>query len=180
MKPCLFIKIILLAFCCSNLGSFDTQADNTRNSTLFTEINKVQDPLTLYAELIAESVSAGNYLKLKIWGRLLKGHHIYSITPQGEFTPDPTKLLILKKGFLPISDLIESEPAVIEDRAFDLALKVHKNDFWLEQSFEVVEGVDHRLRKVKGVLLYQVCDNLICSLPLEKEFSAAIATKPNP
>lgn len=143
--------------------------------TFFEQNRVMKDPLTLYAELVPSSVkNTSDVLSLKLWGRLPQDYHIYSIEKQGEFAPPPTQLVVFSKLLHGLSPLKESEPKVVEDRAFDMLLKVHKNDFWLEKSYSIKGNNLPGEYVIPGALVYQVCDNLICSLPLEKAFKVSL------
>lgn len=135
------------------------------------------ETLSLYAEFIPETVSVGQELSLKLLGRLNQGYYIYSVDTQGEFAPVPTSFILSSDLFIARSQIMESGTITVYDEAFDQELSIHRNDFRLERRFQLADHAEPGSYQVEGVLFYQVCDNRICSLPLEKEFSARINIK---
>ena len=109
-----------------------------------------------------------------LYGRTQSGQHIYSIIPQGEFAPKPTEVKILQSVAIPISDMIESNPVLIYDDAFEETLAVHENDFWIQQTFKIKPENQPGEYPLEGFILYQVCDQKICSLRLKKSFYQSI------
>ena len=130
--------------------------------------------LELYAELSPRKPTIGEIVTLTLFGRVNPGKHIYSIHKQGEFSPEPTKIVFQTPGVRTIGRLEESAPKIIQDLAFDLNLAVHIDDFQLKQDISLMNNVPETFNEISGYLLYQICDNRICSLPLQKKFSIPI------
>jgi hypothetical protein len=125
----------------------------------------------IYAEAIPNEIRNGASVRLKLWGRVAENYHIYSIQSQGQFGPEPTQL-IMNTGWLAAeSDLTESETVWVQDTAFNERLRVHKNDFWLEQHFRLSKQKNQGDHELTGDLVYQICSLRICSLPLTKPFT---------
>lgn len=153
--------------------SFDLAGQNlpgfsgTNNSSL--QANRLVE---LFVEFEPSKAKKEERIKLKVWGRIKSGYHIYSVQNQGEFAPDPTQILILNGKLRALSNLAESSPIEVYDESFDQKLLVHKNDFWFEQEYELIDFLEEDNQTIKGLMIYQICDNRICSLPLKMEFQS--------
>lgn len=142
---------------------------------LFNEFTgKNEAKLEVFAEFKPATAKPGSVITLKVLGRISPGFHIYSVNSQGEFSPDPTKLILHSDEIFQAGTLKESKPIKIIDKAFNLELEVHKNDFWFEQDFHLSEVSKPGARSWRGYVLYQICDNRICSFPLERDFQVQL------
>ncbi len=138
------------------------------------------DPLTkleIYAEFEPDITTVNGLTTLLVFGRLTSGFHIYSIYPQGEFAPTPTKITLNSSRLKTASKLKESPTIQITDDAYNQSLRVHKNDFQLEQKFTVSKELKKGTYWIEAKLLFQICDSVICSLPLEKNFRVKLTIK---
>lgn len=122
-------------------------------------------------QLLATAFFEAGRLRLHLDGRVPEGYHLYSVAPQGPFGPQPTKLELTEPDLISLGELRESEPELIEDQALDERLWVHRGDFWVERDYRLPTETP---KQVRGFLLYQVCDNLICLNPVKQPFLAAI------
>ncbi|MDT8447140.1 MAG: protein-disulfide reductase DsbD family protein [bacterium] len=122
-------------------------------------------------ELLATLSQTNGQWLLHLDGRIPPGFHLYSIKAQGDLGPKPTQLILVEPKLTPIGPLVESEPQLIEDLALDERLWVHQGDFFIEQRYQ--KPVNGAL-PVRGFLLFQVCDNLICLNPIKQPFSARL------
>ncbi len=126
------------------------------------------------AEVFPAAISPGGLLTIRIVGRIEQDSHLYSIRPQGEFAPDPTKLIVTAGFLSPVSSTDESSTNLVIDDAFDLPLQVHKKDFWISRQYIVNKKTKPGSYHVAGYLLYQICSQRICSLPLKSRFNEKI------
>ncbi len=151
---------------------------NAQTSSLFGQRDKnAYSPgksLEAFVEFMPDHVKVNSLVTLKLWGRVAESFHIYSISSQGEYSPEPTQLIIEASPLVSHKPLSESETVWVEDEAFDERLKVHKNDFWLERVYKVKENQKPGVYSIKGRLIYQICNQKICSLPISKSFSAPL------
>lgn len=122
-------------------------------------------------QLLATLYVESDRLRLHVDGRVPPGYHLYSVRPQGPFGPQPSRLELTHPALLPVGEARESKPSLIEDKALDERLWVHQGDFWIEQDY--IKPLK-TTKEVRGFLLYQVCDNLICLNPVKQHFLAAI------
>ncbi len=130
--------------------------------------------LEIFVEIIPKQVKPGSRFTLKIWGRIGNGFYIYSIASQGEFGPEPTVLVINSPYLKAVSELLESDPVIVDDEAFGVPLEVHKNDFTLQQDFVFNTHQAKGSFKISGSILYQICNKKICSFPINRDFDATI------
>lgn len=162
MKLLVFLYIILPSTILAvSLDSFIKEGGNEVNLT---------HSLRVIAEFSPTHVARNLVTTLTIYGQIRNGFHIYSILPQGEFSPEPTQLILDSEQLKPISSTEESPVKSIIDETFNLPLKVHKNEFWLKQKYRVSNDIQKGTYQFKGYVKYQVCNNKICSLPLKANF----------
>ncbi|MBU2512873.1 protein-disulfide reductase DsbD N-terminal domain-containing protein [bacterium] len=126
----------------------------------------------ILAELNPNTVKNSRILKLL--GRIDEGYYIYSVFPQGEFSPEPTQVFLDTPLLIPEGEINESETIRVDDEAFEQSLNVHQHDFWIEQKYRVLDSSKLTNLNIKGSLLYQICNKRICSLPLTKTFNISI------
>ncbi len=103
---------------------------------------------------------------LELWVRIPPGAHLYSIYVDPELGPQPTRLFLSPGVEVPKEDLTESKAKKILDQAFGIELLAHEREMRLRASFSKnLQG------PVTGYLLYQICDQFICSLPQKSAFT---------
>lgn len=128
----------------------------------------------VFAEISHGTLSAGSQFTIRIVGRIDSDSHLYSVKPQGEFAPKPTELVVTNGFLSAVSSASESPTVLVIDDAFDIPLKVHKNDFWISRRYLVKQDTKPGLYRVEGFLRYQICSFRICSLPLKSHFEEKI------
>lgn len=90
--------------------------------------------------------------------------HIYPLHPQKE-GPGPSRIFL--SGFeVPAKMIAESPPHSLHDPVHETELSAHK-DF---ASFIISLKDLNPKSGARGYLLYQICDNFTCSLPLKAHF----------
>ena len=141
------------------------------------DIISLNKSLSIFAEFSPNPSSYNSHVILTIYGRIVEGFHLYSIFSQGDFAPEPTRLMLESRILSRSGSLQESKPRTIIDDAFNLPLKVHKDEFWLKQKYLVVKDVKQGFHKIGGYIQYQVCNNRICSLPLKVYFQEKLQIK---
>ncbi len=155
-----------------------TPITNAQTSGFFNQIEKKAyspgESVEAFVEFIPGRAEANSFVALKLWGRIAEDYHIYSIRSQGEYSPEPTQLIIETSPLTVHEALTESETVWVEDEAFGERLKVHKNDFWLKRVYKVKDNQKPGVYSINGSLIFQICDRKICSLPVSKRFSAQL------
>lgn len=168
-----FCFLVLLfqvsTYCFAQTESFQPYSVSSQS------FNQVQ--LDVFAEFLPSLTRPNHNITLKLLGRINEGFHLYSVENQGEFAPDPTRIYVLFEKLSPIGTSNESPTEIVKDNAFEQILKVHKGDFWIEQIFEVAGNIEPGNHVIKGVIVYQLCNNRICSFPLEKTFEASLTIR---
>ncbi|MCP4296621.1 MAG: hypothetical protein GY786_13535 [Proteobacteria bacterium] len=173
-KKVLWIFLLLLFVSVEIIVMNGQSLTTTDQGNPFNQINPV-DGSELRVEILAstnkESLKRGEQFILTITGRVAEGQHIYSIVKQGGFAPEPTSLTI-ESSHLTLSDqLRESLPQRLFDGAFEQELLIHSGDFELNQPVKIGVTLAQGYYQFYGNILYQICDNRICSLPQKKPFS---------
>jgi len=121
-------------------------------------------------ELIADAKRQGEQVILTITGRTAQSFHLYSVVPQGEFGPKPTRLILKPSDLHRFGELSESKPKLMFDQALGESYLIHQGDFWVSQTFDKKASTE----VIQGYLFYQLCDNLICLTPIKQPFEARI------
>jgi hypothetical protein len=136
--------------------------------------------LEIMAEWHPPMLSDQTEADLILYGRVQSGRHIYSIRSQGEYGPEPTRLFIEGLSLEPVSELMESDPSIKYDGAFEVPLRVHQNDFQIRRRFRLGNPIQPGLYPVNGYLRFQICSDKLCSLPLIKPFTSEITVTTAP
>jgi len=136
---------------------------------------RVNDALSIRTLLSPADAKAGGEVELLLQITVDKGSYIYSVKPQGPFSPRPTHLELQINGLLsPKGPLRESPPKTVYDAPFNRLLQVHKRLFTLSQKFRVAPGVRPGLHRVSGALKFHICDGKVCSTLKGKSFQALL------
>lgn len=136
--------------------------------------NILETSIPVIVEIDPVVVKPGEKLTIRLVGRIDEEIHLYSINPQGEFAPEPTRLVVRAAFLTPSSETAESKTRLIIDEAFEMPLRVHKNDFWVSRQYRVNSRLVPGKYDINGYLTYQICSQRICSLPLQSNFSETI------
>ncbi|MBU3917864.1 hypothetical protein KKA14_20245, partial [bacterium] len=104
-----------------------------------TQENDLNNHLQIFAEINPSPAAARSIITFSIFGRIDPLYHIYSIHKQGEFSPEPTRLILQTNLLNKIASLSESPTISVMDEAYNQSLNVHKNDFWLKCGFSISE-----------------------------------------
>ncbi len=87
----------------------------------FQDINLPEVLATFESKVEPAAARAGEHVRLIITARIAEGWYTYSVVPQGEFAPPPTKL-ILEPGLLePAGPLYETNPTVKNEKGATFA-----------------------------------------------------------
>lgn len=107
---------------------------------------------------------------LILTGKISPGSHIYSVREQGQLGPVPTGIEVKSKILKRVGGVSESPTETLYDVTFGDLLKIHKNQFYLTQVYQIFPYAKPGKHYMKGEFIYQICDNRICSLPMKKQF----------
>ena len=136
--------------------------------------NPVTSPLEIYAEFDKSRVNPGTAVTLIIRGFLQPAWHIYSIQRFSDEAPKPTTVTYPGLRFEIIGPLKESPPEIVDDRALDLRLAVHKEEFVFQQQFKISPLAEAGSFVFEGALHYQLCDDHICTPRQHRLFSTPL------
>lgn len=136
--------------------------------------NPVTSPLEIYAEFDKFRVNPGAAVTLIIRGFLQPAWHIYSIQRISDEAPNPTTVTYPDLKFEIIGPLKESPPEMVDDRALDLRLAVHKEEFVFQQQFKISPLAEAGSFVFEGTLHYQLCDDHICTPRQHRLFSTPL------
>ncbi len=131
-------------------------------------------PVKIYAEFDKFPVTLGSTAILIVRGFLEPGWHIYSTQAQGEDAPPPTTITYPNLVHQKVGFLQETPPDIIEDRALNLRLAVHKEEFALRQQFKISPLTAVGAQDFAGELHFQMCDNKICTPHQTQAFATPI------
>ena len=136
---------------------------------------RINDALTIRTLISPAEARAGGEVELLLQITVDKGSYIYSVKPQGPFSPNPTHLELQIAGLLsPKGPLRESPPKTVYDAPFNRQLRIHERLFTLWQKFRVAPGVRPGLHRVSGALKFHICDGKVCSTLMGKSFQAVL------
>jgi len=141
------------------------------------DIGPINRTVSIIANVRPAAVFQGGQLTIQVIGRIDRDHHLYSIRQQGEFSPIPTKIVVTDPLLIATSKMDESGTLLTYDDAFEEPLYVHKDDFWISQQYILSEKAKPGNYQITGYLIYQICNNRICSLPLKNHFREKITIK---
>ncbi len=162
------------------LFAFSVNGQETKTLPLFDQNsdwfsgNDAPAAIKLLPEAVPLSLRAGQNLTITVYGRTRKDEYIYSILPQGEYSPKPTFLKIHDVDFTPIKPPEQSTTKIVYDEAFERKLAVHRNDFWIRQTYRISRNAKKGRINIPGDLTYQICSKKICSFPIKSNFLVQI------
>lgn len=169
--PILLFYIILWNFLLfSPFGEALAKKTDFENLEIKQRFESTEQTVPVFAKIVPKSIFPGEELSLQIIGRIDQDRHLYSIRQQGEFAPNPTRIVITSPFVTATSKMDESPTVLINDEAFETPLQVHKNDFWISRRYHLLKKIEPGSYQLTGYLLYQICSNRICSLPLKSHF----------
>jgi hypothetical protein len=108
---------------------------------------------------------AGDRFKLYMSVQIKEGWHIYSLKPMDENELLATQIMIDDNIFEGQKQWQESPTRLIQDDAQQKLVKAHLSTAEFHKSFRVPENTRSGNYSIKGKLLYQACDNNLCTLP---------------
>ncbi len=126
-----------------------------------------QKVVSFQAHLDPVNTREGENLRLVVKARIKPGWHIYSVIPQGEDAPPPTKIDYRILPFEFDGPLYETKPVKRFDSAIGLTLAYHEQQAVFYQNFWVPD-VDLGPWDLEIIIVYQACDARICLPPVEE------------
>jgi hypothetical protein len=121
-----------------------------------------------------QTVRPGETFTLRLELGINPGWHIYSMRLVGEDAELATQITMMPEPFAPQTPWEESAPAAQMDSALEKIVQVHQNRAEFFRSYRVAEKHTAGKSAMQGKIIYQACDNKICSLPKEIAFNAVV------
>ena len=121
-----------------------------------------------------DPVYLGDRFKLYMSVQIKEGWHIYSLQPMDENELLATQIMIDDNIFEGQKHWQESPTRLIYDDAQQKLVKVHFTTAEFRNSFRVPENTRSGNYSIKGKLLYQACDNNLCTLPKSLLFASQV------
>ena len=116
----------------------------------------------------------GDRFKLYMSVQIKEGWHIYSLQPMDENKLLATQIMIDDNIFEGQKHWQESPTRLIQDDAQQKLVKAHVTTAEFHNSFRVPENTRSGNYSIKGKLLYQACDNNLCTLPESLPFDSQV------
>jgi DsbC/DsbD-like thiol-disulfide interchange protein len=116
----------------------------------------------------------GDRFKLYMSVQIEEGWHIYSLQPMDGNELLATQIVIDYNIFKGQKHWQESPTSLIQDDAQQKLVKGHVTTAEFQNSFRVPENTRSGNYSIKGKLLYQACDNNLCTLPESLPFDSQI------
>jgi hypothetical protein len=121
-----------------------------------------------------DTVHPGDRFKLYMSVQVEQGWHIYSLQPMDGNELLATQILIDENIFEGQKQWQESQTRLIQDDAQQKLVKGHVTTAEFHNSFRVPDNTRSGNYSIKGKLLYQACDNNLCTLPESLPFASQI------
>ena len=116
----------------------------------------------------------GDRFKLYMSVQIEEGWHIYSLKPMDGNELLATQILIDDNIFEGQKHWQESPTRLIQDDAQQKLVKAHVTTAEFYNSFRVPKNTRSGNYSIKGKLLYQACDNNLCTLPESHPFHSQV------
>jgi hypothetical protein len=120
------------------------------------------------------STYLGESFNLYMSVQIEEGWHIYSLQPMDGNELLATQIVTYDNIFESQKYWQESRTRLIQDDAQQKLVKGHINTAEFYNSFRVPENTRSGNYSIKGKLLYQACDNNLCTLPQSLPFDSQI------
>ena len=116
----------------------------------------------------------GDRFKLYMSVQIEEGWHIYSLQPMDGNELLATKIKMGDNIFEGQKHWQESPTTLIQDDTQQKLVKGHVTTAEFQNSFRVPENTRSGNYSIKGKLLYQACDNNLCTLPESLPFDSQV------
>jgi DsbC/DsbD-like thiol-disulfide interchange protein len=116
----------------------------------------------------------GDRFKLYMSVQIEEGWHIYSLQPMHGNELLATKIMMGDNIFEGQKHWQESPTRLIQDDAQQKLVKGHVTTAEFHNSFRVPENTRSGNYSIKGKLLYQACDNNLCTFPESLPFDSQV------
>ncbi len=133
--------------------------------------------LQIAATTIPEIIKLNERFTLHIQVILEPGSHIYSLEENFSEEQLATQIVFKSSNLQPLSEWTETPPKLSLDPVLEKTVKIHESlaefnrDYKIKTPFSAVD------EELSGSLIYRICDNKTCSLPLNSIFKLDLKIK---
>lgn len=127
-----------------------------------------------------ESARPGENLRVIISGKIAEGWYTYSLLPQGEFAPPPTRLKMIAGDLQVMGPWYETNPVIKKDKVFNIPLAFHPKAVRFYQNLRVPQDQAPGDIEISRLLQYQVCNNSFCTPPQKELLTARLSVESGP
>lgn len=135
---------------------------------------------TFEADISPRAARPGEHVRLLITAAMAPGWYIYSVVPQGELAPPPTRITTDPAGLAPEGPVYETNPTQKVDKVFGLPLAFHPRAARFYQNLRVPDDAGPGRRTVSTTVRYQTCNDRICLPPRNETLQAALTIEDGP
>ena len=130
------------------------------------------------AAVMPRAARPGEHVRLLITAAMAPGWYIYSVVPQGELAPPPTRITTDPAGLASEGPVYETNPTQKVDKVFGLPLAFHPAAARFYQNLRVPDDAEPGRRTVSTTVRYQTCNDRICLPPRDETLQAALTIEP--
>ncbi len=174
-----FKLICILSFLLYTLLPISSEAFSFNDFKEFQSSKTKRPTLQVSAATIPEAIKPGERFTLHIQVILQPGSHIYSL--EENFTQEKlaTQIKLEDSNLHPLSDWTETPPKLSLDPVLKKTVKIHESIAQFNRDYKTTVPFLTKTGEVSGKLIYRICDNKTCSLPLNSQFKVGLKFKNN-
>jgi len=172
-------RICILPFLLYTLLPIYSEAFSFNDFKEFQSSKTKRPTLQISAATIPATIKPGEQFTLHIQVILQPGSHIYSL--EENFTEEQlaTQIKFEDSNLHPLNTWTETPPKLALDPVLEKTVKVHESIAEFNRDYKTVDPFLTKTGEVSGKLIYRICDNKTCSLPLNSQFKVGLKFKTN-
>ncbi len=173
----LFRRICIISLFLFTLLPVTSESFSFNDFKEFQSSKTKRPALKISAATIPEIIKPGERFTLHIQVLMESGSHIYSL--EENFTEEQlaTRIEIENLKSHPVTDWTESPPKLSLDPVLEKTVKIHESIAEFKRDYKSVYSLPSIDKEISGKLIYRICDNRTCSLPLNSKFKAKLKFK---
>jgi hypothetical protein len=175
----LFRLICILCFLSYQFFPVSSESFTFNDFKEFQSSKTKRPTLQVSAATIPEAIKPGERFTLHIQVILQPGSHIYSL--EENFTEEnlATQIKFEDSNLHPLSAWTETPPKLSLDPVLEKTVKIHESIAQFNRDYKTTIPFLSKTGEVSGKLIYRICDNRTCSLPLNSQFKVNLKFKNN-
>jgi hypothetical protein len=175
----LFRRICTLFFILCALLPVRSEAFSFNDLKEFQSSKTKRPTLQVSATTIPEAIKPSERFTLHIQVILQPGSHIYSLEENFSEEQLATQIRFENSNLHPLSAWAETPPKLSLDPVLKKTVKIHESLAQFSRNYKTVAPFNSPIGEVYGKLIYRICDNKTCSLPLNSQFKVGLKFKNN-